>query len=64
MVLQKKAESLASELKLLQGELADYNIVIDKMNVNEGVDDIEHECNELKVKKKKELTVKTLLYCF
>lgn len=52
MVLQKKAESLASELKLLQGELADYNIVIDKMNVNEGVDDIEHECNELKVKKK------------
>ncbi|XP_022672612.1 intraflagellar transport protein 74 homolog [Varroa jacobsoni] len=54
MVLQKKAESLASELKLLQGELADYNIVIDKMNVNEGVDDIEHECNELKTQNDQE----------
>lgn len=48
-MLQKKAEALASELKAHQGELADYNIVVDKMNVNEGVEDIEAECAELKV---------------
>lgn len=48
-ILQKKAEALAGELKSHQGELADYNIVVDKMNVNEGVEDIETECAELKV---------------
>lgn len=48
-MLQKKAESLAAELKGLQGELADYNSVVDKMNVNDGVDDIDQEYNELKV---------------
>ncbi|OQR67592.1 intraflagellar transport protein 74-like [Tropilaelaps mercedesae] len=61
IVLQKKAESLASELKALQGELADYNIVVDKMNINEGVDDIEHECNELKIQNDQEAhSVETL----
>merc|ERR1712168_950929 len=37
----KRAETLAGEVKDLQGELADYNAIVDKLNTNAGFEDLE-----------------------
>jgi len=34
---EKRAENLAAEIKSLQGELADYNAIVDKLNTNAGL---------------------------
>ncbi|KAG7203168.1 hypothetical protein KM043_010280 [Ampulex compressa] len=43
----KRAKELAIELTALQGQLADYNIVVDKMTSNVGKESIEQEAKEL-----------------
>lgn len=43
----KRAKEMAAELTELQGQLADYNIVVDKMASNTDKDSIEQEAKEL-----------------
>lgn len=45
---EKRAETLAGEVKDLQGELADYNTIVDKLNTNAGFEDLEEDCKVLK----------------
>lgn len=47
-VYEKRVREIASELTELQGQLADYNLVIDKINTNTDVGQIEAEAQELK----------------
>nr|XP_034171624.1 intraflagellar transport protein 74 homolog isoform X2 [Osmia lignaria] len=46
----KRAKDLAAELTALQGQLADYNIVVDKMTSDIGKEIIEQETEELAMK--------------
>ncbi|KOC64137.1 Intraflagellar transport protein 74 like protein [Habropoda laboriosa] len=46
----KRAKDLATELTALQGQLADYNIVVDKMTSDIGKEIIEQETQELVTK--------------
>lgn len=43
----KRAKSLAAELTTLQAELADYNLVVDKMTLDVDKEEIEREAKEL-----------------
>ncbi|XP_011686781.1 PREDICTED: intraflagellar transport protein 74 homolog [Wasmannia auropunctata] len=43
----KRAKSLAAELTTLQTELADYNLIVDKMTLDEDKEVIEEEAKEL-----------------
>ncbi|XP_065890276.1 intraflagellar transport protein 74 homolog [Dysidea avara] len=47
LTYDKKAESLAAEIKGLQGEMADINTLMDKLNTNSSLEDITSECNTL-----------------
>ncbi|KAK0082851.1 hypothetical protein PV325_009744 [Microctonus aethiopoides] len=49
MHYDSRAKDLASELTELQGKLADYNIVIDKVASNVDKDMIEHEIKDMKM---------------
>ncbi|XP_057299640.1 intraflagellar transport protein 74 homolog [Hydractinia symbiolongicarpus] len=51
---EKRAEALASEIKDLQGELADYNAIVDKLNTNAGFEDLEEDYQILKQQNEKE----------
>lgn len=46
----KRAKDLAAELTALQGQLADYNIVVDKMTSDVGKEILEQETEELVMK--------------
>lgn len=46
----KRAKDLAAELTALQGQLADYNIVVDKMTSDIGKEILEEETEELAMK--------------
>ncbi|XP_078040486.1 intraflagellar transport protein 74 homolog [Augochlora pura] len=52
----KRAKDLATELITLQGQLADYNIVVDKMTSDIGKDIVEQETEELAAKNDENLT--------
>lgn len=47
---EKKAEALAAELKELQGEMADHNLLVDKLNTDADMEDVREEYRELKVR--------------
>lgn len=51
---EKRAEALALEIKDLQGELADYNAIVDKLNTNAGFEDLEEDYQILKQQNEKE----------
>lgn len=51
----KRAKDLATELTVLQGQLADYNIVVDKMTSDIGKEIIEQETEELATKNERNL---------
>jgi len=51
---EKRAESLASEIKSHQGELADYNAIVDKLNTNAGFEDLKEDYEWLKSQNDKE----------
>lgn len=48
LAYEKRAEALASEIRDLQGELGDYNTLVDKLTTDEDIQDVEFDCNNLK----------------
>lgn len=46
---EKKAESLAGEIKELQGHLGDYNTLVDKLNTDTEMEEVQEDFNQLKV---------------
>jgi len=48
LTYEKRAETLAGEIKELQGTLADYNCIVDKLNTNAGFEDLEEDYQTLK----------------
>ncbi|CAD5211668.1 unnamed protein product [Bursaphelenchus okinawaensis] len=55
LVYEQKAEEQANELKQLQGEFADYNLIIDRQNTNVNVQELEVDI-ETQEKTNEELT--------
>nr|XP_023992037.1 intraflagellar transport protein 74 homolog [Salvelinus alpinus] len=51
---EKRAEGLAGELKDLQGQLADYNMLVDKLNTNTEMEDVINDFNMLKAQNDRE----------
>ncbi|XP_062844674.1 intraflagellar transport protein 74 homolog [Trichomycterus rosablanca] len=45
---EKRAEGLAGEIKELQGQLADYNMLVDKLNTNTEMDELINDISMLK----------------
>uniref|UniRef100_H3AX78 Intraflagellar transport 74 n=1 Tax=Latimeria chalumnae TaxID=7897 RepID=H3AX78_LATCH len=45
---EKRAEALAVEIKELQGQLADYNMLVDKLNTNIEMEEVVNDHNMLK----------------
>ncbi|XP_041823560.1 intraflagellar transport protein 74 homolog [Melanotaenia boesemani] len=45
---EKRAEGLAAEIKDLQGKLADYNMLVDKLNTNTELEEMINDYNTLK----------------
>ncbi|XP_061877539.1 intraflagellar transport protein 74 homolog [Entelurus aequoreus] len=45
---EKRAESLAAEIRDLQGQLADYNMLMDKLNTNSDMEEMINDYNNLK----------------
>ncbi|CAJ1081947.1 intraflagellar transport protein 74 homolog [Xyrichtys novacula] len=45
---EKRAEGLAGEIKDLQGQLADYNMLVDKLNTNTEMEEMINDYNMLK----------------
>ncbi|KAM9331162.1 intraflagellar transport protein 74 homolog [Gastrophryne carolinensis] len=51
---EKKAEILAHEIKEQQGQLADYNMLVDKLNTNTDMEEVLNEYNMLKAQNDRE----------
>nr|XP_028568011.1 intraflagellar transport protein 74 homolog isoform X2 [Podarcis muralis] len=51
---EKRAESLASEIKEFQGQLADYNMLVDKLNTNTDMEEVMNDYNLLKTQNDRE----------
>ncbi|XP_058026421.1 intraflagellar transport protein 74 homolog isoform X1 [Ahaetulla prasina] len=51
---EKRAESLASEIKEFQGQLADYNMLVDKLNTNTDMEEVMSDYNLLKAQNDRE----------
>ncbi|XP_067886625.1 intraflagellar transport protein 74 homolog isoform X1 [Heterodontus francisci] len=51
---EKRAEALAVEIKDLQGHLADYNMLVDKLNTNTDMEDVMNDYNMLKAQNDRE----------
>ncbi|XP_033028836.1 intraflagellar transport protein 74 homolog isoform X1 [Lacerta agilis] len=51
---EKRAEALASEIKEFQGELADYNMLVDKLNTNTDMEEVMNDYNLLKAQNDRE----------
>jgi intraflagellar transport protein 74 len=45
--LERVYEKLSNEMRALQGQLADYNLMLDRNRVHKNVDDILEECRQL-----------------
>ncbi|KAM7283009.1 intraflagellar transport protein 74 homolog [Ixodes scapularis] len=59
---EKKAEVLAAELKELQGQMADHNLLLDKLNTDADMEDVREEYNELKGQNDQEARSVELLF--
>ncbi|XP_056467134.1 intraflagellar transport protein 74 homolog [Gadus chalcogrammus] len=51
---EKRAEGLAGEIRDLQGQLADYNMLVDKLNTNTDMEEVINDHNILKVRNDRE----------
>ncbi|XP_072260421.1 intraflagellar transport protein 74 homolog [Pyxicephalus adspersus] len=51
---EKRAEALAHEIKEHQGQLADYNMLVDKLNTNTDMEEVLNEYNMLKAQNDRE----------
>ncbi|XP_029640169.1 intraflagellar transport protein 74 homolog [Octopus sinensis] len=52
---EKRAETLAAEIRDLQGELGDYNTLVDKLTTDEDIQDVNYDYNDLRVQNEKEV---------
>eukprot|EP00106_Octopus_bimaculoides_P017882 XP_014785324.1 PREDICTED: intraflagellar transport protein 74 homolog [Octopus bimaculoides] len=50
-----RAETLAAEIRDLQGELGDYNTLVDKLTTDEDIQDVNYDYNDLRVQNEKEV---------
>lgn len=48
LTYEKRAEQLATEIRDMQGELGDYNTLVDKLTTDEDIQDVEFDLNDLK----------------
>ncbi|KAG8176292.1 hypothetical protein JTE90_011276 [Oedothorax gibbosus] len=62
LTYEKRAEGQALELKSLQGQLADYNLLVDKLNTDAEMSEVLQECKELKTQNENETAVIDSLY--
>ncbi|KAF6124822.1 intraflagellar transport 74 [Phyllostomus discolor] len=51
---EKRAETLAVEIKDFQGQLADYNMLVDKLNTNTDMEEVMNDYNMLKAQNDRE----------
>ncbi|XP_008305616.1 intraflagellar transport protein 74 homolog [Cynoglossus semilaevis] len=51
---EKRAEGMAAEIKDLQGQLADYNMLVDKLNTNTEMEEMINDYNILKAQNNRE----------
>ncbi|XP_005352816.1 intraflagellar transport protein 74 homolog [Microtus ochrogaster] len=51
---EKRAETLAVEIKDFQGQLADYNMLVDKLNTNTEMEEVMNDYNMLKAQNDRE----------
>lgn len=51
---EKRAETMANEIKELQGQLGDYNTLVDKLNTDTEMDEVQEDFNELKLQNEME----------
>ncbi|XP_011812505.1 PREDICTED: intraflagellar transport protein 74 homolog isoform X2 [Colobus angolensis palliatus] len=51
---EKRAETLAAEIKEFQGQLADYNMLVDKLNTNTEMEEVMNDYNMLKAQNDRE----------
>ncbi|XP_072904795.1 intraflagellar transport protein 74 homolog isoform X1 [Hemitrygon akajei] len=51
---EKRAEALAIEIKDLQGQLADYNMLVDKLNTNTDMEEVMNDYNMLRAQNDRE----------
>nr|XP_023400979.1 intraflagellar transport protein 74 homolog isoform X1 [Loxodonta africana] len=51
---EKRAETLAIEIKEFQGQLADYNMLVDKLNTNTEMEEVMNDYNMLKAQNDRE----------
>ena len=49
LAYDKRVKELAAELTVAQGQLADYNLLVDKLNTDTDRADVELECRDLKL---------------
>ncbi|XP_013407954.1 intraflagellar transport protein 74 homolog [Lingula anatina] len=54
LTYEKRAEQLAGDLGKLQGELGDYNTLVDKLNTDEDIGDIQRDYEELQAQNERE----------
>lgn len=54
LMFEKRAETLAAEIAGLQGELHDYNMMIDRVNMNQEVADMAEDLTALKARNDRE----------
>ncbi|XP_034779728.1 intraflagellar transport protein 74 homolog isoform X1 [Acipenser ruthenus] len=51
---EKRAEALAIEIKEMQGQLADYNMLVDKLNTNTEMEEVMNDVNMLRAQNDRE----------
>ncbi|EGF76616.1 hypothetical protein BATDEDRAFT_92593 [Batrachochytrium dendrobatidis JAM81] len=54
---EKRADSLAEELKEVQGKLGDLNTLVDKLHTDTDLEELEHQYHQLQAKNQRELQV-------
>ncbi|XP_028827268.1 intraflagellar transport protein 74 homolog isoform X2 [Denticeps clupeoides] len=59
---EKRAEGLAGEIKDLQGQLADYNMLVDKLNTNTDMEEVVNDINMLKAQNDKEAKIMEVIF--
>lgn len=62
LTFERRAETLASQLKERQGELADYNLLIDKLNTNTDLDEVSADHADLEAQNNKDSKTVEILF--
>ncbi|CAK8676216.1 intraflagellar transport protein 74 homolog [Clavelina lepadiformis] len=54
LMFEKRAETLAAEIAEIQGELHDYNMLVDRINMNQEISDMVEDLDAIKVRNDQE----------